>query len=236
MHTILSRFCTYNRHRTSNCKINHTTNIMPQPFNTIQWKKLTFQTLGQMWTDEIGDVVVDFELCQNKIKQKTANYQLHLGFEIFGKAIPKKWTEMLADTDVTWHRLGQLPSTEHQVKMLENWEYKTLYHEMLMHNKSNLHSKMQNQAWTKYDGKTYHWGEPHEPTVVKMAPTRPLASTSFCLLVLLCERRSLSNLQQRNTKAWYTLHQNNRLVSVLVSVQWSPKDSPRDDGREICPK
>ena len=59
---------------------------------------------------------------------------------------------------------------------------------------------------------------------------------SFCLLVLLCDHRSLSNLQQRNTEAWYTLHQNDRLVSLLVFVQWSPKDSPRDDGRQICPK
>ena len=83
---------------------------------------------------------------------------------------------------------------------------------------------------------TSHWGQPHEDTVVKMAPTRPLASKSFCLLVLLCDHRSLSNLQQRNTEAWYTLHQNDRLVSVLVFVQWSPKNSPRDDGRQICPK
>ena len=81
-----------------------------------------------------------------------------------------------------------------------------------------------------------HWGQPREATVVKMAPTRPLASRSFCLLVLLCDHRSLSNLQQRNTGSWYTLHQNYRLVSVLVFVQWSPKDSPRDDGRQICPK
>ena len=81
-----------------------------------------------------------------------------------------------------------------------------------------------------------HWGQPHEATVVKMAPTRPLASRSFCLLVLLCDHRSLSNWQQRNTEAWYTLHQNDRLVSVLIFVQWSPKDSPRDDGRQICPK
>ena len=81
-----------------------------------------------------------------------------------------------------------------------------------------------------------HWGQPHEATVVKMAPTRPLASRSFCLLVLLCHHRSLWNLQQRNTKAWHTLHQNDRLVSVLVFVQWSPKDWPRDDGRQICPK
>ena len=57
-----------------------------------------------------------------------------------------------------------------------------------------------------------HWGQPHEATVVKMAPTRPLASRSFCLLVLLCDHRSLSNLQQRNTEAWCTLHQNDRLV------------------------
>ena len=81
-----------------------------------------------------------------------------------------------------------------------------------------------------------HGGQPHEATVVKMAPTRPLASRSFCPLVLLCDHRSLSNLQQRNTEAWYTLHQNYRPVSVLVFVQWSPKDSPRDDGRQICPK
>ena len=81
-----------------------------------------------------------------------------------------------------------------------------------------------------------HWGQPHEATVVKMVPTRPLASRSFCLLVLLCDHRSLSNLQQRNTEAWYNLHKNDRLVSVLVFVQWSPKDSPRDDGRQICPK
>ena len=32
-----------------------------------------------------------------------------------------------------------------------------------------------------------HWGQPHEATVVKMAPTRPLASISFCLLVLLSQ-------------------------------------------------
>ena len=81
-----------------------------------------------------------------------------------------------------------------------------------------------------------HWGQPHEATVVKMAPTRPLASRSFCLLVLLSDHRSLSNLQQRNTEAWYTLHQNYRLESVLVFVQWSPKDSPGDDGRQIGPK
>ena len=65
----------------------------------------------------------------------------------------------------------------------------------------------------------YHWGQPHEATVVKMAPTRPLASRSFCLLVLLCDHRSLSNLQQRNTEAWYTLHQNDRFVPFLVFVQ-----------------
>ena len=81
-----------------------------------------------------------------------------------------------------------------------------------------------------------HWGQPHEATVVKMAPMRPLASRIFCLLVLLCHHRSLSNLQQRNTEAWYALHQKDRLVSVLVFEQWSPKDSPRDDGRQICPK
>ena len=50
-----------------------------------------------------------------------------------------------------------------------------------------------------------HWGQPREATVVKMAPTRPLASRSFCLLAPLCDHRSLSNLQQRNTEAWYTL-------------------------------
>ena len=89
-----------------------------------------------------------------------------------------------------------------------------------------------NQTWINI----LHWGQPHEATVVKMAPTRPLASRSFCPLVLLCDHRSLSNLQQRNTEAWYTLHQNYRPVSVLVFVQWSPKNSPRDDGRQICPK
>ena len=65
----------------------------------------------------------------------------------------------------------------------------------------------------------FHWGQPHEATVVKMAPTRPLASRSFCLLALLCDHRSLSNLQQRNTEAWYTFHQNDRLVPFLVFVQ-----------------
>ena len=64
-----------------------------------------------------------------------------------------------------------------------------------------------------------HWGQPREATVVKMAPTRPLASRSFCLLAPLCDHRSLSNLQQSNTRAWYTLHQNDRLVPFLVFVQ-----------------
>ena len=64
-----------------------------------------------------------------------------------------------------------------------------------------------------------HWGQPHEATVVKMAPTRPLASRSFCLLALLCDHRSPSNLQQSNMRAWYTLHQNDRLVPFLVFVQ-----------------
>ena len=49
-----------------------------------------------------------------------------------------------------------------------------------------------------------------------MAPTRPLASRSFCLLALLCDHRSLSKLQQSNTRAWYTLHQNDRLIPFLV--------------------
>ena len=62
-------------------------------------------------------------------------------------------------------------------------------------------------------------GQPGEATVVKMAPTRPLASRSFCLLAFLCDHRSLSNLQQGNTWAWYTLHQNDRLVPFLVFVR-----------------
>ena len=81
-----------------------------------------------------------------------------------------------------------------------------------------------------------HWGQPREATVVKMAPTRPLASRCFCLLALLCDHRSFSNLQQRNTGAWYTLHQNDRLVPFFVFVHWSSKDSPRDDGRQNWPK
>ena len=46
---------------------------------------------------------------------------------------------------------------------------------------------------------------------------------NFCLLALLCDHRSLPNLQQRNTEAWYTLqeagytlHQNDRLLRFLV--------------------
>ena len=58
-----------------------------------------------------------------------------------------------------------------------------------------------------------------------------LDACSFCLLAPLCDHRSLSNLQQSNTRAWYALHQNDRLVPFLVFVHWSPKDSPRDDGR-----
>ena len=65
----------------------------------------------------------------------------------------------------------------------------------------------------------WHWGQPHEATVVKMAPARPLASRSFCLLAPLCDHRSLSNLQQRSTEAWYTLYQNDRLVPFRVFVQ-----------------
>ena len=77
----------------------------------------------------------------------------------------------------------------------------------------------------------HHWGQPREATVVKMAPARPLASSSFCLLAPLCDHRSLSNLPQSNTGAWYTLHQNGILVPFLVFAQLSPKDWPRDDGR-----
>ena len=62
-------------------------------------------------------------------------------------------------------------------------------------------------------------GQPHEATVVKMAPTRPLASRSFCLLAPLRDHRSLSNLQQRSTEAWFTLYQNDKLVPFLVFVQ-----------------
>ena len=69
-----------------------------------------------------------------------------------------------------------------------------------------------------YDRK-HHWGRPHEATVVKMAPTRPLASRSFCLLAPLCDHRSLSNLQQSNTRVWYTLHQIDRLVPFVIFVQ-----------------
>ena len=65
----------------------------------------------------------------------------------------------------------------------------------------------------------YHWGQPREATVVKMASTRPLASRSFCLLAPLCDHSSLSNLQQSNTRAWYTIQQNDRLVPFLVFVQ-----------------
>ena len=63
------------------------------------------------------------------------------------------------------------------------------------------------------------WGQPREAIVVKMAPTQPLASRSFCLLAPLCDHRSFSNLLQSNTRAWYTLHQNDRLVPFLVFVQ-----------------
>ena len=42
--------------------------------------------------------------------------------------------------------------------------------------------------------------------------------------------------RQDGADAAARLHQNDRLVSVLVFAQWSPKDSPRDDGRQICPK
>ena len=64
-----------------------------------------------------------------------------------------------------------------------------------------------------------HWGQPRAATVVKMAPTRPLASRSFCLLTPLCDHRSLSHLQQRSTEAWYTLYQNDKLVPFLIFVQ-----------------
>ena len=64
-----------------------------------------------------------------------------------------------------------------------------------------------------------HWGQPCEATVVKMAPTRPLASRSFCLLTPLSDHRSLSNLQQSNTRTCCILHQNDRLVPFLVFVQ-----------------
>ena len=64
-----------------------------------------------------------------------------------------------------------------------------------------------------------HWGQPREATVVKMAPTRPLVSRSFCLLAPLWDHRSLSNLQQSNTRVWYTMQQNDRLVPFLVFVQ-----------------
>ena len=46
-----------------------------------------------------------------------------------------------------------------------------------------------------------------------------LAACSFCMLALLCDHRSLSNLQQSNTRAWFTLHQYDRLVPSLVFVQ-----------------
>ena len=71
----------------------------------------------------------------------------------------------------------------------------------------------------KTRGRQVHWGQPREASIVKMAPTRPLASRSFCLLAPLCDHRSLSNLQQSNTRAWYTLHQIDRLVPLLVFVQ-----------------
>ena len=71
----------------------------------------------------------------------------------------------------------------------------------------------------KLYGPRTHWGQPREATVVKMAPTRPLASRSFCLLAAFCDHRSLSNLQRSNTRAWYTLHQNDRLVPCLIFVQ-----------------
>ena len=64
----------------------------------------------------------------------------------------------------------------------------------------------------------YHWGQPRKATVVKMAPTRPLASRSFCLLAPLCDHRSLSNLLQSSTRAMYTLYQNGRLVPFLVYI------------------
>ena len=93
----------------------------------------------------MGDVLEDFKLCPNKIKRKlriTLNFIFE--YEILRKAIPKRWMEILADTDVTQNYLGLLHASVHQVKMLENLDYKSVYNKMLMDNRSNLRSK---QYW-----------------------------------------------------------------------------------------
>ena len=93
----------------------------------------------------MDDVLEDFKLCPNKIKRKlpiTSNFIFE--FIILRKAITKRWMAILADTDLTQHHLGLLPASVYQVKMLENLDYKAVYNKMLMHNKSNLHSK---QYW-----------------------------------------------------------------------------------------
>ena len=59
-----------------------------------------------------------------------------------------------------------------------------------------------------------HRGQQRKATVVKMAPTRSLALRSFCLLALLCDCRSLSNLQQSTMMVWYTLNRKRRTRAI----------------------
>ena len=48
-------------------------------------------------------------------------------------------------------------------------------------------------AWTHISLKHHsHWGQPCKATVIKMAPTRPLTSRSFCLLTSLCDPLKLA--------------------------------------------
>ena len=77
---------------------------------------------------------------------------------------------------------------------------KTVVRSSYLHNGISYTGKMTSFYWiralctcialTKWD----HWGQPREATFVKMAPTRPLASRSFCLLAPLCDHWSLSFL------------------------------------------
>ena len=108
-------------------------------------KSLDYKHWARYGLIRVDNVLEDFKLCPNKIKRKlriTSNFIFE--FEILRKAIPKRWMEILADTDLTQHHLGLLPASVHQVKMLENLDYKAVYKKMLMHNKSTLRSK---QYW-----------------------------------------------------------------------------------------
>ena len=62
------------------------------------------------------------------------------------------------------------------------------------------------------------------------------ATTDLCASLRPPISLKFTTEKHENTEAWYILHQNDRPVSVLVFVQWSPKDSPRYDGRQIRPK